>query len=66
MERRIDFRRNVFGGERAGAFISLFGPGNVTSIKLTNERLNAIIRAVNEFHKRRAEETALTYELPSQ
>jgi hypothetical protein len=30
MERRIYFRRNVFGGERAGAFVNLFGPGNVT------------------------------------
>jgi|ERR1035441_1398180 hypothetical protein len=30
MERRIYFRRNVFGGEREGAFVNLFGPGNVT------------------------------------
>ena len=30
MERRIYFRRNVFGGEWAGAFADLFGPGNVT------------------------------------
>jgi hypothetical protein len=30
MERRIYFRRNVVGGERAGAFVNLFGPGNVT------------------------------------
>ena len=29
MERRI-FCSNVFGGERAGAFVSLLGPGNVT------------------------------------
>jgi hypothetical protein len=30
MERRIYFRRNVFGGEGAGAFVNPFGPGNVT------------------------------------
>jgi hypothetical protein len=30
MERRIYFRRNFFGGERADAFVNLFGPGNVT------------------------------------
>jgi hypothetical protein len=29
MKRRIYFRRNVFGGERAGAFVNLLGPGNV-------------------------------------
>jgi hypothetical protein len=30
MKRRIYFRRNVFGSERAGAFVNLFGLGNVT------------------------------------
>ena len=30
MERRIYFRSNIFGGERGGAFVNLFGPGNVT------------------------------------
>src|ERR1019366_9361809 len=30
MKSRIYFRRNVFGAERAGAFVNLFGTGNVT------------------------------------